>query len=118
MRSVFGCLVPLVLADLWRFRQERSQFFAIKNEAIHFGHDLIAMAALAAASVRTLCSVLYRPYLQRYPTLPVSAYAMLDWVLFLAVMAMSQNWQAGFSQASSRPPTDPAWPVPGLSPIV
>lgn len=33
-------------------------------------------AILAAAATGALCSVLYRPYLARYPTLPVSAFAM------------------------------------------
>jgi len=31
------------------------------------------LAILAAAATGALCSVLYRPYLRRYPTLPVSA---------------------------------------------
>jgi drug/metabolite transporter (DMT)-like permease len=31
---------------------------------------------LAAAATGAICSVLYRPYLRRYPTLPVSAFAM------------------------------------------
>jgi drug/metabolite transporter (DMT)-like permease len=34
------------------------------------------LAILAAAAIGALCSVLYRPYLRRYPTLPVSAFAM------------------------------------------
>ncbi len=43
-------------------------------------------AALGSALVGAACSVLYRPYL-RYPTLQVSALAMLAAVLFLAVAA-------------------------------
>ena len=31
-----------------------------------------------------LCAVLYRPYLDRYPTLPTSALAMFAAVVFLA----------------------------------
>ncbi len=31
---------------------------------------------VAAAGIGAICSVLYRPYLRRYPTLPVSAFAM------------------------------------------
>ena len=50
------------------------------------------LAVLAAAAVGALCSVLYRPYLQRYPTVPVSAFAMLASVLFLAVFALSESW--------------------------
>ncbi len=34
------------------------------------------LAILAAAATGAICSVLYRPYLARYPTLPVSAFAM------------------------------------------
>jgi drug/metabolite transporter (DMT)-like permease len=34
------------------------------------------LAILAAAATGAVCSVLYRPYLRRYPTLPVSAFAM------------------------------------------
>lgn len=34
------------------------------------------LAILASAAVGAMCSVLYRPYLRRYPTLPVSAFAM------------------------------------------
>jgi drug/metabolite transporter (DMT)-like permease len=34
------------------------------------------IAILASAATGALCSVLYRPYLWRYPTLPVSAFAM------------------------------------------
>jgi drug/metabolite transporter (DMT)-like permease len=45
------------------------------------------LAALASALVGALCSVLYRPYLRRYPTLPVSAFAMLASVVFLALLA-------------------------------
>lgn len=52
------------------------------------------LAVLAAAGVGALCSVLYRPYLQRYPTVPVSAFAMLASVVFLALLALSENWPA------------------------
>lgn len=45
------------------------------------------LAVLAAAATGAVCSVLYRPYLRRYPTLPVSAFAMLAAVLALAVPA-------------------------------
>lgn len=52
------------------------------------------LAVLAAACVGALCSVLYRPYLQRYPTVPVSAFAMLASVVFLAVIASGEDWPA------------------------
>lgn len=44
-------------------------------------------AVLGAAACGAICSVLYRPYLQRYPTLAVSAVAMLTSVVCLALMA-------------------------------
>jgi drug/metabolite transporter (DMT)-like permease len=52
------------------------------------------LAIAGAAATGALCSVLYRPYLQRYPTVPVSAFAMLASVLFLAVLAMTEQWPA------------------------
>ena len=45
------------------------------------------LAVLASALVGAVCSVLCRPYLKRYPALPVSAFAMLAAVLALAVPA-------------------------------
>ncbi|GAB3656700.1 DMT family transporter [Ramlibacter alkalitolerans] len=50
------------------------------------------LAVFASACVGALCSVLYRPYLQRYPTVPVSAFAMLVSVLSLAAAALSEAW--------------------------
>jgi drug/metabolite transporter (DMT)-like permease len=44
-------------------------------------------AVLASALCGAVCSVLYRPYLRRYPALPVSVWAMTAAVLFLAVWA-------------------------------
>lgn len=52
------------------------------------------LAVLASACVGALCSVLYRPYLQRYPTVPVSAFAMAASVAFLAVAALAEDWPA------------------------
>ena len=52
------------------------------------------LAVLASACVGALCSVFYRPFLQRYPTLNVSAFAMLASVLFLAVLALQEDWPA------------------------
>ena len=48
----------------------------------------------ASAAIGALCTVLYRPYLQRYPTLPVSAFAMLASVLFLGLVALGEQWPA------------------------
>lgn len=58
------------------------------------------LAVVAAACTGASCSVLYRPYLQRYPTIPVSAFAMLASVLFLGVLALGEHWPSrigGFS---------------------
>ena len=50
------------------------------------------LAVLASACVGAGCSVFYRPYLQRYATLNVSAYAMAASVFFLALLALQENW--------------------------
>jgi len=49
-------------------------------------------AILAAAACGAGCSVLYRPYLQRYPTLHVSAFAMLASLGFLALAAAGEGF--------------------------
>lgn len=48
-------------------------------------------AVLASAALGAACSVLYRPYLRRYPTVPVSALAMLASVAFLAIAAVHEQ---------------------------
>src|SRR3546814_12692558 len=53
-----------------------------------------AAAVLLAACCGAVCSVLSRPFLQRYPTLPVGAFAMLASVGFLALLAL---WAGAFS---------------------
>jgi drug/metabolite transporter (DMT)-like permease len=45
------------------------------------------LAVLASALCAAVCSVLYRPYLSKYPTLQVSAFAMFASVGFLALAA-------------------------------
>ena len=45
------------------------------------------LAVLASALCAAVCSVLYRPYLSKYPTLQVSAFAMFASVAFLAALA-------------------------------
>jgi drug/metabolite transporter (DMT)-like permease len=49
-------------------------------------------AAFASALSGAICSVLYRPYLRKYPTLPVSALAMLASIGFLAVLAAGEGF--------------------------
>jgi drug/metabolite transporter (DMT)-like permease len=48
-------------------------------------------AVLGSALTGAVCSVLYRPYLQKYPTLPVSTLAMLASVAFLAMLAVPEG---------------------------
>lgn len=56
------------------------------------------LAIFAAALSGAICSVLYRPYLRKYPTLQVGAFAMLASVLFLAVPAA---WEGFFDAPPS-----------------
>ncbi|WP_255466302.1 DMT family transporter [Ramlibacter sp. WS9] len=51
-------------------------------------------AVAGAACTGALCSVLYRPYLQRYPMVPVSAFAMASSVVVLAMLALGEQWPA------------------------
>jgi drug/metabolite transporter (DMT)-like permease len=62
-----------------------------------------------AAALGAACSVLYRPYLQRYPTLPVSAFAMLSSVIFLAVPAAGEHWPSRVATFSAT-----AWAATGF----
>jgi drug/metabolite transporter (DMT)-like permease len=50
------------------------------------------LAVLASAVCGAVCSVLYRPYLRKYPTLAVSAIAMLSSVGFLALLAAGEGF--------------------------
>lgn len=59
-------------------------------------HWIGELAVLASAAAGALCSVLYRPYLRRYPTLGVSAFAMLAAVGFLALLAASEGFFQGW----------------------
>jgi drug/metabolite transporter (DMT)-like permease len=63
------------------------------------------VAVLASAFCGALCSVLYRPYLKRYPTLAVSAFAMLASVAFLALLAAGE----GFFSVVPPPISAPGW---------
>lgn len=65
---------------------------APKLAAPQGGHWWGEAAVLGSACVGAVCSVAYRPFLQRYPTVPVSAYAMLASVLFLALLALGEQW--------------------------
>jgi drug/metabolite transporter (DMT)-like permease len=50
------------------------------------------LAALASALCGAVCSVLYRPYVRKYPALPLSAFAMLASVGFLAFLAAGEGF--------------------------
>lgn len=52
------------------------------------------LTVFASACCGAVCSVLYRPYLRRYPALPVSAIAMLASVAFLAPFAAREGFFA------------------------
>jgi len=51
-------------------------------------------AVFAAALCGAVCSVFYRPYLRKYPALPVSAFAMFASVLFLGLLAAGEGFFA------------------------
>jgi len=56
------------------------------------GQWLAAACVFLAALCGAVCSILYRPYLKKYPTVPVSAFAMLASVLVLSVLAASEGF--------------------------
>lgn len=60
-------------------------------------------AALASAFTGAVCSVLYRPYLTRYPTVQVSGIAMGASVLFLAVLAPFDGPPIGWDALQAAP---------------
>lgn len=56
-------------------------------------HEWLGMlAVLGSALSGAVCSVLYRPYLARYPTLPLGALAMLASVVFLTGLAGTEDF--------------------------
>ena len=65
---------------------------AVQGSGAHgwIGEAAVFGSALCGAT----CSVLYRPYLRRYPALPVSAFAMLAAVGFLALLALGEGFFA------------------------
>ena len=63
-----------------------------------------ALMVLASAALGAICSVLYRPYLRKYPALPVGAFAMLASVGFLALLAAGEGSYAAMPHLSG-----PGW---------
>ncbi len=74
--------------------------FSLNGKA--FEHDLQAqqwtgdVAALGSALSGAVCAVLYRPYLRKYPTIQLSACAMLASVGFLALFATREGFFTRF----------------------
>ncbi len=70
--------------------------FALGEKAVQRGgaaHEWVGeLAVFGSALSGAICSVLYRPYLQKYPTVPVSAFAMLASVGFLAMLAAGEGF--------------------------
>jgi drug/metabolite transporter (DMT)-like permease len=64
--------------------------FALGEKVLHHAAANVGwigeLAVLASALCAALCSIFYRPYLNKYPTLQVSAFAMFASVSFLALM--------------------------------
>jgi drug/metabolite transporter (DMT)-like permease len=69
---------------------------AVGEKAVQGGavaHEWVGeLLVLGSAVTGAVCSVLYRPYVRRYPTLAVSALAMLASVAFLAVLAAGEGF--------------------------
>ncbi|HWI81703.1 DMT family transporter [Ramlibacter sp.] len=115
--SVFPLLTLLIAAALGRERITAGLLggvllsiagvalaLAPKLGAAAGGHWWGELAVAGAALTGAACSVLYRPFLRRYPTVPVSAFAMLASVLFLAVAAATEHWPQRMATISA-----PAW---------
>ncbi|MDP6872887.1 MAG: DMT family transporter [Alphaproteobacteria bacterium] len=56
------------------------------------GNLLGVIAVLASAFTGAVCSVFYRPYLEKYPPLQVSVFAMLASVMFLILPAAAEGF--------------------------
>ncbi|MFK7801140.1 MAG: DMT family transporter [Anaerolineae bacterium] len=63
------------------------------GESQRWWGDLLALGSALSAAI---CSVLYRPYLHKYPTTQVAAIAMFSSVLFLVILATGEGF---FNQA-------------------
>lgn len=54
----------------------------------------IDLIVLLSASAAAICTVLYRPYLKKYPALQVSSFGMVASVLFLTLLAFREGFYA------------------------
>ena len=103
--ATFPLLTMIVAAALGRERLTGAKtlgvMLTIIGVAVTLGEGLLAgathsewigaLAVLAAALCGAVCSVLYRPYLDRCPTLAVGALAMFASVVFLSVLAAAEG---------------------------
>ena len=78
--------------------------FALGDKITGTGSLVGEAAILASAATGAVCSVLYRPYLKRYPAFPVSAFAMAAAAAALFVPAAFGDLFAAPAQLSA-----PAW---------
>lgn len=102
-------ITPALLAGVLLSVAGVAVSLAPKLGANHASHWWGELAVLASATLGAVCSVLYRPYLRRYPTLPVSAWAMAASVLLLAVLALAEDWPARVAALGPR-----AWGIVGF----
>jgi len=70
--------------------------FALGEKAVQRGgmaHEWVGECAVFVSALSgAICSVLYRPYLRKYPTLAVSTFAMLASIGFLAALAGGEGF--------------------------
>jgi drug/metabolite transporter (DMT)-like permease len=106
--ATFPLLTMLIAAVLGRERLTRAKgagvVLTILGVGLALGERLMienstnewlgALMVLLATLCGAVCSVLYRPYLVRYPTLPIGAWAMLASVLFLSGLAGAEGFFA------------------------
>jgi drug/metabolite transporter (DMT)-like permease len=83
------CGVLLTIAGVALALGEKAVAPAADSVALRWTGEV---AVFAAALAGAICSVLYRPYLEKYPALPVSALAMLASVGFLALLAAGEGF--------------------------
>ncbi len=97
--AVFPLLTMLLSAALGRERLTVAKSAGVLLTIVGVGFALLAV--FASALCGAVCSVLYRPYLRKYPPLPVSAFAMLASVVFLAGLATREGFFHGLPAFTS-----------------
>ncbi len=105
--ATFPFLTMILAALLGIERLSRAKFLGVGLTVIGVGlalspklgaavgggeHWIGELAIFASALCGAACSVFYRPYLRKYPTLQVSAFAMLASVAFLAIPAALEGF--------------------------